>query len=87
LINAIIFPIGEQKSGLLVVVFPVSVVLDNLYKDGGSGTSSDQRPMELRINWPLRDFEGFACWLICPEQHHDHDGYNQLFDLDVFDIF
>jgi hypothetical protein len=87
LINAIIFPIGEQKSGLLVVVFPVSVVLDNLYKDGGSGTSSDQRPMELRINWPLRDFEGFACWLICPEQHHDHDGHNQLFDLDVFDIF
>ncbi len=74
-------------SGLLVVIFPVSVVLENLYDDGDSGTSSDRRPMQLRINWPLRDFEEFACWLKCPEHHHDHDGRNQLFDLDVFDKF
>ncbi len=72
---------------VLVVVFPVSVVVENIYNDGGSDTSSARCPMELRINWPLRNFEEFACWLKCPEQHHDHDGRNQLFDLDVFDIF
>ncbi len=48
-------------SSVLAVVFPVSVVLDNLYKDGGSGTSSARRPIELKINWPLRDFKEFAC--------------------------
>ncbi len=74
-------------SGVLVVVFPASVVLENLYNDGGSGNSSARHPMELRINWLLRDFEEFACWLKCPRQHHDHDGHNQLFDLDVFDKF
>ena len=58
-----------------------------LYNDGCSDTSSSCRPMELRITWPLPDFEGFACWLKCPEQYHDHDGHNQLFDLDVFDKF
>jgi hypothetical protein len=72
---------------VLVVAFPVSVVLENLYKDDGNETSSARLPIALRINLPLRDFEEFACWLKCPEQHHDHSWHNQLFGLDVFDIF
>jgi len=74
-------------SSVVVVAFPVSVVLENLHKDGGSDTSSARCPIELKINLPLRDFEEFGCWLKCPEQHHDHDGHNQLFYLDVLDKF
>ena len=74
-------------SSVLVVAFPVSIVLENLHKDGGSDTSSARRPIEFRINLPLRDFEEFACWLKCPEQRHDHGAHNQPFHLDVFDKF